>query len=887
MLRDLWSDVRYRMRALFRRTRVEQELDDEVRFHLEREADRYVRAGVARGEAWRRARLAFGSVDAAKEHSRDGRGTALVETCLRDVRFALRTLARRPAFTLVAALTLAIGIGGSAAMFSLVDGILLRPLPYPHPDRLVDVLQSYPERGLARWSLSPANVAAYRDGVPDFTAFGAYERTGVTLDDDGGAERLIAEDVTANFFDLLGAGIGIGRSFTSDEGTAGGAPVAIISYAFWQTRFGGDPAVLGRPIVLNGQPTRVVGVTSPDFAFPRADVQVFTPLVIDPSRNHPFGLHAIARLRPGASISDARREATQVMWDWTRRTAGYVDANVDPRNTHMAVLVTPLRAALTGNVARPMALLQAAVLVILLIAIANVATLLSARASARGREIAMRRALGASRARLIQQLLTESVVLAMLGGALGVAFACVLVRVFTHSDLVALPRIGEVGVSWRVLAFTLATSCAAGIAFGVVPAIDSLRRRSVPGPGDMRASGDAAGRRTTNLLVVSQIGLSLVLLLAAGLVLASFRHLLDTNLGFAPNDLLGATMPLPPQRYMMGDSGRVRNLAFATTVVERARSLHGVVSAGIMFPAIYASDVNTDGYIVEGHAAPATGSEAQAVQISISPGLLATLGVPLRFGRDFTAADRNNSVPVTIIDQELAHRYWPDGKAIGHQIRTTGDTTWLTIVGVAGNVRDEDVATPPRAHMYFPYAQQPGSRPTLVVRTAAGTSNMAVALRTTVAAVDPGVPLDNVHPLTDAIGRSLASRRVAELLLGGFATVALLLAGLGLYGLLSLYVTSRRREFGVRLAIGAAPPRVAWLVVREGLMLACGGVLVGVGAGLIVTRWARGLLYGISPSDPHVYLVLSAATLLLSVLVCLVPALRAARSDPLVALRSE
>jgi putative ABC transport system permease protein len=887
MLTDLWSDLRYRVRALVRRTRVERELDDELRFHLEYEAHRHERAGVPRAEAWRRARVAFGGVDAAKERSRDGRGTAMLEACIRDLRFAFRTLSRRPLFTLIAAITLALGIGGSAAMFSLVDGILLRPLPYPHPERLVDVLQSYPERGLARWSLSPANVAAYRDGAPGFQSLAAYERTGATLDDAAGAERLVAEVVTANFFDVLGTGISVGRPFAASEGKAGAEPAAILSYGFWQSRFGGDRAVVGRTIALDGQPTRIVGVTAPDFAFPRPDVQVFLPIVIDPSQSHPFGLHGVARLRPDATLALVRRQTTAAMWAWARRTPGYVPAGADPRDTHMAALVTPLRTALTGNVARPMALLQAAVLVILLIAIANVATLLSARASTRGREMAMRTALGASGGRLVQQLLTESVLLALLGGALGVVLAIVLVRAFAHSNLMSLPRIGEVTVSWRVLAATVTTSCVAGVLFGVAPALDAVRRRSKLGLSDNRSGGDARTRRTTNLLVVAQIGLSLVLLLTAGLVLASFRQLLNTNLGFEPDGVLTATMALPAERYAMGDSGYARNVAFAASVVDQARALRGVRSAAIMFPAIYANDANTDGYIVEGQGAPATGSEAQAVQISVSPELFATLGIPLRSGRTFSPADRAGTVPVVIIDEELARRYWRDGNAVGRRIRTTGDTTWLTIVGVAGDVRDENVADPPRAHMYFPYAQSPGSRPTLVVRTTQATVSLSEALRRTLNGLDRGVPLDNVHPLDEAIGRSLASRRVAELLLGGFAAVALLLASLGLYGVLSLQVTSRRRELGVRLAIGAAPSRLAWLVVRDGLALACSGLVAGIVVGLAVTHWTRALLYGVSPTDPRVYGALVAGALGVSLLVCLVPALRAARSDPLVALRSE
>jgi putative ABC transport system permease protein len=803
-----------------------------------------------------------------------------------DLRFGFRTLRSRPAFTIIAALTLGLGIGSASAMFTLVDGILLRPLPYPNADRLVEVLQEYPELGLERWSLSQANVAFYNNRVREFASFAAHARTGATVQMDGPAERLVAEIATPNMFDVLGVKPVLGRAFAPAEGVDGSNDVAILSYGWWQSRFGGSRDVIGKVLDVNGTPTRVIGVTPAGFAFPRPDVQLYLPLALDPTRAHPNFLIGLARLRPGVSASQARRAMTQVMWEWASQQPGLVPPGTDVRATHMQGLVTPLRTAMTGSVVRPLAVLQAAVLVILFIAIANVATLMSSRAAARSSEIGVRTALGATPGRLARQLLTESLALALIGGTLGCAVAAVLVRAFIASGVASLPRLGEVGVNWHVLSFALAMTGVSGVLFGLAPLMGAVRLEVVASLAGTKSSAHRGARRVNNGVVVGQIALSFVLLVSAGLVLESFRKLLHTDLGFDPQRVTTMTMALPPQRYGMND--KKQNVIFTSALIERVRSLPGVAAVGAMFPSIYANDVNTDGFLVEGHAPPSGSSnETQTVQISATPGLFTTLGMHLLYGRDFAWDDKKSSVPVVVVDEALARRYWRGGEAIGKRIRMTGDTTWWTIVGVVQSIRDEDIAKPARPHTFFPYAQSPGSRPTLAVRAAGnGSAALVAVVRKAIAELDASIALDNVGPLSNAISRSLEDRRVTELLLTGFAAAALALAAIGLYGVMALYVAGRRREFGVRAAIGAAPGRLVALVLREGATLSVLGLLIGGAVAMFATRWLRSLLYDVSPNDPIVFAVLAATLLLVALAACGIPAVRAARSDPAAPLRA-
>jgi len=879
----------------FSRRVVERDVDDELEFHLAMRAEKLRRLGADERTASAAALARFGDPSRVRDecitidrgHVREVHMKEWLESIRSDVRYALRTLRRAPGFTTVAALTLALGIGTTTAMFSLVDGILLRPLPYPHSDRLVRLIQAYPEKGLDRWPLSQANLALYRDRMHEFESFAGYSRSGATFGDDGHRERLSVVRATGDFFDVLGVKPFIGRPFGRAEDTPGTNNVVVLSYGFWQTRFAGDQRVLGRVIDLDGTPRRVIGVMPDGFAFPRSDAQVYVPLGLDPTRRFGFFITGIGRLAPGATIEAARRSSTALMWEWTSMAPGLLPAGMRPRDTRMTTLVAPYRDAMTADVARPLTVLQAAVALILLIAIANVATLLSSRSAARARETALRNALGATRGRVVRQLLTESVTLALLGGVAGMGLAYALVRVVTHSDAVTLPRLGEVSVNWRVLWFALSAAVAAGLAFGIAPALSLARGR----PGAALAagrtdtgSGHASSRRVNNALVAAQLALSVVLLVAAGLVLKSFRHLVTTDLGFEPAGVTTIALPLPAEKY--SDPGEISDVV--TQLASRVRTVPGVRNAAIAWTFPFSGNVNTDGYIIEGHTdVAAVGFETQVVLNAITPGYFGSLRIPLLYGRDFSFADRDSVLPVAIVNEALASRYWRGAEAIGKRMRVTGDTTWRTIVGVVGSVRDEDVALEPRPQEYAPYAQTPDPRPMLAIRTSGEPGPVIAAVRRAIAQVEPGIPLDNVRPLGSWISRALDTRRMTELLLIGFGMLAVLLASVGIFGVMSLYVTNRYREFGIRLAVGAEPRNLVRLVLREGATLTIAGLVIGICGALPATKWLGTLLYDVSPTDPIVFVLLPLALGSIAVASCYLPARRAAQSDPLTVLRAD
>ena len=799
-----------------------------------------------------------------------------------DARFAARILARRPLFTTVAALTLALGVSTATAMFTLVNGVVLRPLPYERPDRLVEVMQSFPEKKLDRWTLSQENAATYL-AVNSFASFAAHARTGVTLDnDDGSSDRVIAEAVTCDFFSLLGTKPLLGRVFGRDDARPGQPDGVVLSYALWQSRFGGAGDVVRRTMRIGGSPARILGVMPQSFGFPKPDVQIYTLLVLDPTRAHPNFLTGLARLRSGVSIRQASDDATRQMWDWARRSRGVLNGQ-PPERTHMRVLVTPLRTAIAGSVVKPLFILQAAVLLILLIAIANIATLITARGLARNQELALRSALGANRGRLVAQLMTESLMLAAVGGGAGVAAAIVLVRMFTHSSLATLPRISEVSLDLHVLLFALVVTAIAGIVFGVVPAASLQTAGLRAALGDLKASTNRRSRSAANLLVAAQVTLSFVLLIGAGLVLKSFARLLDTRLGFDPDNITAVTLPLPMQRY--GRNNQPRAFAFVDGIVGDMSARPGVTSAAVMFPTMYVNDVNSDGFLVDGQ--DPNGPAPQTVQYSVSPGLFRTLHIPLLAGRDFTPTDRADSPPVVVVDEALIANHWKPADAVGKRIRMTGDTTWRTVVGVVGSIRDEGVADASRPHTYFPFPQYGGSRPTLVVRSNAAPATVMSMIRRALGTIDPAVPVDAPHAITAAISDSLVTRRLTKVLLAGFAGLAALLAACGLYGVMALQVESRRREFGIRAAIGARPVTLVRTVVQEALSLVTAGVGVGFIVSLGANRSMRSLLYEVTPTDTAVYVAVAGIFIVIAGVASYVPARRAAHSDPLLALRAE
>ncbi len=804
-----------------------------------------------------------------------------LESLWSDFRYALRTFRRMPGFTAVATITLALGIGATSAMFTLVNSILLRPLPYPESGRLVRVIQSYPEIGLATWGLNQQNIALYRDRSTDFAAFAGYQNGSVTILGSSGPQRLPIARVTSEFFRAIGVGPAIGRPFTADEDSPGKNTVVILSHGTWQVRFGGSPSILGTTIEVDGQPMRIIGVMPPGFAFPRPNVAAYLPIGLDPLRRFGYMNSGLARLKPGVTPEHAERQTTAIMWDWAR--AERRDLKVDPSKTRMKTIVRPLQEAITTQSARPLTVLLAAVALILMIATANVATLLSGRAAARNREISLRAALGATRGRVLRQLLTESVALALLGAVAGVSLAVAAVRVFTHSTLATLPRIDEVGVDWRVLVFTLVVSVGSGLLFGLLPAIHARRAQLTSDlAAGQRESSRKSSRHINNALVVAQLSLSVVLLIAAGLVLKSFQRLTQLDLGFRPEGVTSVALPLP--RRIGFDAAAIS--AFMNHTLERVRALPGVQSAALASVLPIEAGGDMDGYMVEGRTAPA-GAEGQVRRTTVSPGYFNTVGIPLVMGRDFATTDDSTSVNVGIVDETLAKRYWKGAEALGKRIRTGGDTSWLTIVGVVGAVRDGDVALPPEPHLYRSLPQAGANRLSLAVRASEPAASITASVRRAVAEVEPSIPLDDVKSFSSIIDQSFAARRLTKLLLGGFALVGLILAAVGIYGVMALHVTSRAREFGIRLAIGADPRAIVRLVLGEGAVLAGLGVALGIGGAILLTRWIATLLYEVSPTDPVVLVSLPLMLGAVALAACYIPARRAAKSDPLAVLRTD
>jgi putative ABC transport system permease protein len=871
---------------------LERDVDDELAFHLAMREEKLQRLGIAPDIAESQARARFGDQSKVRDecltidrqYAREVRTMEWLESVWSDFRYALRTLRRMPAFTTVATVTLALGIGATSAMFTLVNSILLRPLPYPNADRLVRLIQSYPEKKLDTWGVSQENLVMYRDGATDFEYFAGYRQNTSTLRAEGGSLRILIALVTADFFKVLGVNPAMGRGIAKEEDVPGRNTVVVISHGLWQTRFGGDASILGKTIDVDGQPCQIIGVMPQDFAFPNAGTKMWRPMGLDPTRTHAWINAGLGRLKPGISVQHAERQTTAIMWGWARRRADVIGApSSAPEKTKMKTIVTPLHEAVTGRTARPLTVLMAAVSLILLIATANVATLLSSRAAARQREIGLRTALGASSGRVLRQLLTESVALALLGAVAGIALAVTAVRAFTHSSLVSLPRIGEVGVDGRVLAVTLAVSVLSGILFGLLPALHGVRTQSSSDlNAGQRESSHRSARRVNNALVVAQLSLSVVLLVAAGLVLKSFQRLTHIDMGFRAEGVTSIALPLP-ERY----NSATTLTPFVSTLLDQVRAIPGVRSASLAWSLPFEGGSNYDGYLIDGRPVPPAGNEDQTYQTAVSQGFFSTLGIQMLYGRDFTAADDTTGLSVAVVNDVIAKRYWSGTGALGKRIRVTGDDTWFTIVGVVASARDQDVAADPRPHIYVSLPQSGGNRLSLAVRTTSDPATVIPGVRRAIASVEPMIPLDGVRLLSGVVDQSLDTRRLTEILLGAFALLAVALAGVGIYGVMSLHVANRNREFGIRLAIGAEPRALVRLVLGEGFVLAMAGVGLGIVGAIIATRWIGSLLYDVSPTDPIVFVSLPLALASIAVASCYLPARRAAKSDPMQVLRAD
>jgi putative ABC transport system permease protein len=801
-----------------------------------------------------------------------------------DVRYAMRMLAKSPAFTVVSVLTLALGIGANTAIFSLVHSILLRPLPYRDSDQIVRMIQSSPVLGLPTWGVSQADFAAYREGNRSFESMAIFASGEINLNGDGEPERLPVGNVTSDFFKVFGINPILGRTFQEGEDNAGRNSVCVIGYGLWQRRFGGDQNIVGRTLILNNAPVQIVGVMPAAFKFPRAEIDLWVPLVFDAKRTAPYFFQVVARLKPGLPPSQAQLETTEILQNFGRQhpnlseSAGLNEGN-GPRT-----IVKPIKEVLVGRTEKPLLVLLSAVALVLLIACANVANLLLARATARTREMAVRVALGATRWRLLRQLLTESIVLSGLGAIAGVALAAYGIQLLDKLPIAGIARIEEVRLSGGVLAFTAGLAVFTGLLFGFMPALRAYAMGVASGIRE-GVRGTVAHRRLNAALVVVQFALSLVLLIGAGLLLKSFQRLESVDLGFNPEQTLTMAATLPRVKY----ENEAKALQFYNSAIEQLKNSPGIKSVAVTTNPPFGNDGNADGFIIEGQTGleeNVTESE-QAEITSVTPGTFQTLNIPLLQGRDFQNTDHNDTPPVVIIDETLARHYWPAGDALGKRIATTGDREWMTIVGVVGGIKQANLGEEKYPHIYMSLAQSPAPRASFVVRTDGPPLAAVATFRSAIRQIDPDMPLYQIRPLTELIGDTLSTQRLTNILLTGFALLALLLAAVGIYSTMSLYVGSRTKEFGIRLALGAQPGALRRKVLKHGLLLTAVGVVMGLSGAFAVTRTIRSLLFEVSATDPVVFITIPVLLVIVSLVACYTPARRATKVDPLIALRYE
>jgi predicted permease len=806
-----------------------------------------------------------------------------VDKLLQDLRYGIRALSKAPGFTVVAALAIALGIGANTAIFSVVDAVLLRPLPFPEPQRLMRAFLQEAGSGQTS-SFGSADFLAWRDHQQSFEHVAAYEtmQGSFALTGIGNPERITGVAVTADFFSTLGATPILGRSFTAEDDRPGREPVVVISKTFWRNHLNSDPNVLGRSITLNGRPHTIVGVMPAEFLFPGTEpISVWPIRTFEPPRARPpYFLVPIGRLKPGVIPQQAEVELSTI--------ASRVSQQF-PGAQYVGGKLLPLKDVLVRNVRTALLVMLAAVGFVLVIALVNVANLLLARATSREKEIALRLALGASRMRIIRQLLTESILLALLGGALGLLLGYIGVHAFLAFALGGIPRLMEVGVNGTVLAFTCLVSLSGGILFGLAPALHSVRASLNDSLKEgTRTAASGSGNQIRKVLVVSEFALALILMIGAGLLIRSFLRLRDVNPGFQQDHLVTARISLPPSHY--GQEAQI--ISFWQQFLERVHTLPGVQAAGISMSLPPNLLQISNPFTVEGQGYDASHGLQLAEEMTISPDYFRALGVPLLKGRFFTAADRTK--PVLIINETMAKKYFPNQDPTGKRIQT-GDpdpkSPWEIVVGVVGDVKYSGLDAAPSPTLYVPYTEEGWTgwsrNMSLVVRTNVDPPSIVSAVRQELAHLDRELPLAEVHTMNELIDHSVGEQRFRTWLLGAFSALALLLAAIGIYAVTSHMAGQRTREIGIRMALGASRKEILKLILGEAGFLALIGIGSGIVGALFLTRVMRSLLFSVSTTDSLSFAMMCVLLAFVALVAACVPAIRATKVDPMVALRYE
>ena len=877
-----------RLRSRFRRPSVEQDLSEELRFHLEKQIEEQLGQAVAPEEARYAALRQMGGLEQIKEECRDMRRVNLFENLVQDVRYGLRMLAKSPGFTLLAALSLALGLGSNAAIFSLVSGLLFKPLPYPEPDRLVRVTDYYPQGALTALQEQSRTM-----DIAGFTTDAEFNLT-----EQGEAMRVLGSSVSSNLFVVLQTGSELGRIFRPGEDRPGQDAIVLLSHALWQKKFAGDPGIIGRIIKVDGVDREVTGVMPPDFAFPSPEAQLWLPLHID-SRdvfatwNRGF-MPLVARLHPGATFGQARQELHPLI----SRIIPLFPYSMF-RSWNADATVIPLQQALIGDFRDKLVVLQFAVGLVLLIACANVAGLLLSRAAARQKEIALRTALGAGRGRIIRQLLTESIVLALAGAGLGLLFALITLSDFKHLLPPSAPGLAQVQMDWQVAGFMAIGALLAGLACGLVPALSASKL-------DLAVSIKAGGRRPTGatsarlrgILIAGEVALAVILAAGAGLLIKSLWGLAKVNPGFSPEQVLTARIT-PDQHQCQQRSACV---ALYDELLRRVRGINGVSDVAAVNALPLSGETPFIPAEIEGHpidAAAESGPDLLAG--AVTPEYFALMHIPILQGRGFTEADNERSSLSVVLSAATARKFWPGDDPIGKHIRTlwSAHDPWRVVVGVAGDVRQYSLDNQAPAWLagavYVPYAQAQavdnmGQLPTameLLVRTGRDTTAVANRIREVVRVLNPNVPVSDVRTMSEVVSGSTSQPRSMMWLFAGFAALALFLSAIGTYGVVSYSTSQRTFEIGIRMTLGESRASIFGLVLGQSIKLVLAGLAVGTVAALALTRMLNAFLYGIKPTDPLTFLAVAGLLVGIALLAGYLPARRATRIGPMEALRHE
>jgi putative ABC transport system permease protein len=888
---SLVRNVTAGLRALFRKERIDHEFKEELGTYLEMAAEEKMKQGLDRKEALRAVRLERGNLAVTKEVVRSAGWESVLETCWQDLRFGLRALCKSPGFAAVAVLTLAFSIGANTAIFSVVNAVLLRPLSYQDSDRLVQLIGYDRQRGADFDWVSFPNFHDWAEQSQAFQYMAAYKFHAFNLTNVGQAQMLSGIKASANLLPALGAEPILGRNFRAEEDEPGRDHEVILSYDTWTQSFGADPQIVGKALTLNDELYTVIGVMPAGFNFPPSvpvttslptrKTQFLVPLGIafNPIQRDWNMLGVIGRLRLGITVGEARADLNTV--------ARNLELQYPAQNRGLAIRVERLLNQVVGDVRPALWILLGAISLVLLVACANVASLLLARSTIRQKELALRASLGASRIRLVRQLLTESLLLALAGGILGIILAYAGILLLPRLSPDNLPRLGEVAIDGRVLAYTFAVSLVTGVIFGIAP---SLRSSSVDVSQPLKSqattsTASAEHSRLRSALVVSEVGLSLALLVGAGLMLKSFFCLEQVDPGFRADKLLTVWTVLPETKY-----APQQRAAFYQQAWQRVSRLPGVKSVGAIDD-LPLSGIHGGGpFTIEGHPTESDADAPNAYRCTVSQGYFETMGIPLLQGREFTERDREGAPTVVLVNETAARRYWPAQNPVGSRLSfTTGRTqpNWLEIVGVVRDVRHDGLDSPAKPTIYLPFLQSAQAFMVTVVRTDIHPAGLASAVREAIAAVDKDQPVMMTRTMTDIFSDSVAQRRFNTALIVAFGALALLLAMVGVYGLMAYTVTQRTHEMGVRIALGADRSDVMKLVLGRGARLTLLGIVFGLAMAAYVTRFLSKVLFNVSRTDPATFVAVSVCLGAVALLASYIPARRAMQVDPMVALRHE